>query len=132
MPLRRKGFVYRHVDDIIFTEREIRSLQPFLSEYKHIVSDYGCTVGGVRSYIYIIKAIVYKERNENKRSESVYDFDRRGEYIEAAISSRGISDHQLLENLAPGFSKKNRDISTAPRPLYIGNLEIVKKCVNCC
>ena len=44
-----RNLFFRHVDEVIFTEREIRSLQSLLSDYKRIVSDYGYAVGDVRS-----------------------------------------------------------------------------------
>jgi hypothetical protein len=37
------------VDSIIFANREIRSLQSLLADYKRIVSDYGYAVGDIKS-----------------------------------------------------------------------------------
>ena len=53
----------------------------------------------------------------------MYDVAGAGDYIEAAISSPGISNDQLLENVAPRLSKKIRDVSTVPWPPHIDNLE---------
>ena len=103
-----------------------------MSDYKHIVNDYGYAVGDVRSsYVKNLlineyqEAIGFKERNEKNKSERelVFDVAGGGDYIEAAISSLGISDDQLLENVAPRLSKKIRDISTVPWPPHIDNLE---------
>ncbi|KAK1897739.1 8-amino-38-dideoxy-manno-octulosonate cytidylyltransferase [Dissostichus eleginoides] len=46
-----------------------------------------------------------------------------GDYIEAAISSLGISDEQLLQNLAQLLSKKIKDTTTVPWPPCIDHLE---------
>ena len=53
----------------------------------------------------------------------MYDVAGGGDYIEAVISSLGISDDQLLEIVAPRLSKKIRDVSTVPWPPHIDNLE---------
>ena len=39
---------FKHVDDVIFTEHEIRSLQSLLDDYKRIVGDYGYAVGEMK------------------------------------------------------------------------------------
>lgn len=44
-----RNFFFRHMDSIIFTEREICSLQSLLADYKRIISDYGNLVGNVKS-----------------------------------------------------------------------------------
>ena len=99
---------FRHVDfSVIFTEREIRSLQFLLSVYKRIVGDYGYAVGDVKSSY--LKDLLITEYRENwlqrqkcdmNKSELVCDVEGGGNYIDAAISSLGISDEQLIQNLA--------------------------------
>lgn len=42
---------FRHVDFIIFTQHEIRSLQSLLSDYKRIAGDYGYAVDNVKIII---------------------------------------------------------------------------------
>ena len=44
-----RNLFFKHVDEVIFPEREIRSLQSLFSDYKRIVNDYGYAVGDVRS-----------------------------------------------------------------------------------
>ena len=124
-----KNLFFRHVDSIIFTEHEIRSLQSLLAEYKRIVGDYGYAVGDVKSsYLKDLlineyqDTIGFKERCELNKSEWVYDVGGGGDYIDAAISSLGISDEQLLQNLAPRLSKKIKDTSTVPWPPHIDHL----------
>ncbi|MES9879868.1 MAG: hypothetical protein ABW185_03205, partial [Sedimenticola sp.] len=125
-----KSLFYRHVDSVIFNEHEIRSLQSLLMDYKRIVSDYGYAVGDIKSsYLKDMlineyqETIGFKERTEKNKSEWVYDVGGGGDYIEAAISSLGISDEQLLQNLAPRLSKKIKDTSTVPWPPRIDHLE---------
>ena len=70
-----RSLFLRHVDSIIFTNREIHSLQSLLADYKRIVSDYGYTVGDIKStYLKDLlineyqETIGFKERSEmNKR-----------------------------------------------------------------
>ena len=50
------------------------------------------------------------------KSQWVYDLGGGGDYIEAAISSLGISDEQLLQNLAQRLSKKVKDTTTVSWP----------------
>ena len=121
----RNLFFFRHVDEVIFTEREIIHFS-HSSDYKRIVNDYGYAVGDVRSYVkknLLIneyqEAIGFKERNKKNKSELVHDAAGGGDYTEAAIFSLGISDDQLLENVAPWLSKKIRDVSTVPWPPHL-------------
>ena len=67
--------------------------------------------------------IGFKDRSEINKSEWVYDVGGGGDYIEAAISSLGITDEQLLQNLAPRLSKKIKDTPTVPWPPRIDRLE---------
>ncbi|KAI4827014.1 hypothetical protein KUCAC02_030442, partial [Chaenocephalus aceratus] len=120
----------KHVDSIIFTEREIRSLQSLLAEYKRIAGDYGYEVGDVKSsYVKGLlineyqETIGFKERNQMNMSQWVYDVGGGGDYIEAAISFLGISDEQLLQNLAQRLSEKIKDTTTVPWPPRIDHLE---------
>ena len=46
-----RSLFFKHVDSVIFNEREIRSLQSLLMDYKHIVGDYGYLVGDVKIVI---------------------------------------------------------------------------------
>ena len=131
-PLDARNLFFRHVDSVVFTEHEIRSLQSLLADYKRIVGDYmyGYAVGDVKSsYIKDLlineyqETIGFKERSEMNKSEWVYDTRGGGDYIQSAISSLGISDEQLLQNLAPRLSKKIKDTATVPWPPDIDHLE---------
>lgn len=121
---------FRHVDTVIFAEREIRSLQSLLADYKRIVSDYGYPVGEVKSS-YIKRLLLneyqdkigFQERNAKNKSPWVYDTAGGGDYVEAAMLSLGITDEQLIQNLAPRLSKKIKDTSTVPWPPRIDHLE---------
>ena len=108
-----KHLFLRRVDEIIFTEHEIRSLQSLLREYKQIAAEYGFPVGKVKfSYVkdVLIKeyddGIGFHERNEKNKSELVYNTKGGGNYIEAALNSFGITAEQLIHNLAPVFVKR--------------------------
>ncbi|KAF3833218.1 hypothetical protein F7725_026883 [Dissostichus mawsoni] len=61
------------------------------------------------------------------KSQWVYDVGGGGDYIEAAISSLGISDEKLLQNLAQRLSKKIKDTTTVPWPPHIDHLEEGKR-----
>ncbi|KAL8608806.1 hypothetical protein ACOMHN_059488 [Nucella lapillus] len=128
--LEARSLFFRHVDSVIFADREILSLQSLLEDYKHIVSDYGYPVCHVKSSNLkdlLIKEyqgkIGFKEISQKNKSPWVYDVGGGGDYIAAAISSLGISDEQLLQNLAPRLSKKIKDTPTVPWPPRMDHLE---------
>ena len=82
-------------------------------DYKRIVGDYGYPVGDIKSsflkdllLVEYKNTIGFKERNERNKSELVFDAKGGGDYIQCAISSFGISDEQLIQNIAPLFHKK--------------------------
>lgn len=54
-----KNLFFRQVDNVIFDEHEIRSLQSLLADYSCIVSDYGYPVGNVK--LYYVKSLLLKE-----------------------------------------------------------------------
>ena len=125
----RKLF-FKHVDTVIFREHEIRSLQSLLDDYKRIISDYGCAVGDMKSsYLKEIlvaeykDSIGFKERKEKNRSEWVYDSVGGGDYIQAAIQALGISDEQLVQNIATRLNKEIKGTKTVPWPPDIEHLE---------
>lgn len=85
-----RSLFFKHIDNVIFNEHEIRSLQALLADYKHIVGDYGYQVGDVKSS-YLKKLLIneyqetigFKERREINKSEWVYDVRGGGDYIDA-------------------------------------------------
>lgn len=125
-----RNLFFQHMDSIIFTEREIRSLQSLLADYKRIVGDYGYAVGDIKSS-YLKELLIreyggtigFKERHDKRKGEWVYDIAGGGSYIEAAISSLGISDEQLLQNLVSRLSDRVKETSTVPWPPHIDQLE---------
>jgi hypothetical protein len=134
-----RNLFFRHVDSIIFTEHEIRSLQSLLADYKCIVGDYGYEVGNVKSsYLKDLlineyqETIGFKERSGMNKSEWVYDVGGGGDYIKVAISSLGISDEQLLQNVASWLSKKIKDTSIVPWPPHIDHLKEGEKVCEFC
>ena len=103
-----KHIFFKKIDQIIFEEHEIRSLQSLLQEYKQVAAEYGFSVGNLKSsYVkeLLIKeygdSIGFHERPERNKSEFIYDTNGRGNYVEAAFNSFGITDEQLFLNLAP-------------------------------
>lgn len=87
---------------IIFEEHELRSLQSLLRDYTSIVSRYGFQTSGVKSSY--IKDILIREfedkigfhsRPQKNHSDLVYDTSGSGSYVEAALSSIGVSSGQL-------------------------------------
>ena len=102
-----RSLFFRHVDDVIFNQNEIRTLQSLLLDYKSIVSNHGYDVGDIKSsYLKDLllheykEAIGFHERHAKYLSEWVYDTRNGGGYIQCAFQSLGISDEQLLKNVA--------------------------------
>ena len=108
---------FEKVDQIIFAEYEIRSLQLLLHEYRQITIEYGFDLGKLKSpYVkeVLIKEcgdhIGFHERPEKNKSEFVYDREGRGNYVEAAFNSFGNTDDQLVLNLALRLSKHIKEL----------------------
>ena len=129
---------FKRVDSVIFKEHEIRSLQSFVSDYKRIISDYRYVAGDVRSsYVKELlieeygETIGFKERSEMNKSAWVYDVAGRGDYIEAAISSLGISDEQLnYRILYHTCQNKSKTLLQYPGLLRLINLKMRRRYVS--
>ena len=67
--------------------------------------------------------IGFRDRTEMNKSEWVYDVRGGGDYIAAALSSLGISDEQLLRNLAPLLSEEIKETHDIPWPPRVDDLE---------
>ena len=73
---------FRHVDGVVFKNREVRQLQWLVSDYKHVVGSYGLEVGNIKSGY--LKLLLIKECCEQTGfkepcpSEWVYDFTGGG------------------------------------------------------
>ena len=98
---------FDHVRAVIFKEPELRSLQSLLRDYNATISRYGFPTSGVKSsYITDILTrefegkIGFHTRPQRNESDLVYDTSGGGSYIEAALSSVGVSSEQLILNLA--------------------------------
>ena len=112
-----KQMFLKKVDQIIFAEHEIRSLQSLLHEYRQIAREYGFDVGKLKSS-YVKEVLIkeyrddigFHERPEKNKSEFVYNTKGGGNYIEAAFDSFGITDEQLILNLAPRLSKHIKEV----------------------
>lgn len=98
---------FKHVRQIVFEDHELRTLQSLLSDYKALLRNYGFDPSGKKSSN--IKEMLQEEfgekigfHNRYRKNESalVYDTSAGGSYIEAAIYSLGVSDDQLLNNVA--------------------------------
>ncbi|KAI4830317.1 hypothetical protein KUCAC02_001956 [Chaenocephalus aceratus] len=111
-PKEARNLFFRHVDSIIFTEQEIRSLQSLLAEYKRIVCDYGYEVGDIKGLLIneYQETKGFKDRNQMNKRQWVYDVGGGGDYIEAAISSV-MSSCPITWHI--GY-KKIKDTTTVP------------------
>ena len=125
-----RSLFFKHVDNVIFAEHEIRSLQSLLSDYKVIVSEYGYPVGELKSsYVKQILieeygwTIVFKERTEKNKSDWVYDYQGDGDYIHCALNSMCISDESLLKTAASRLSKSINSVPTVIWPPTIEDWE---------
>ena len=89
-----KNLFLRYVDQIIFSDHEIRTTQSLLLEYKRLASEYGFVSGEVRgSYIkdMLIQEygdlIGFRELKEKNKSELVFDRTGGGDYVDMAVNS---------------------------------------------
>ena len=118
-----RNIFFRKVDSVIFGSHEIRTLQSLLEDYKQVSLEYGFSVGSMKtSYV---KELLVEEYGESigfhatsrRSSEFVYDRKAGGSYIDAALNSFGISDEQLISNLAPRLLKhiiENTSVTWCP------------------
>ena len=126
-----KNLFLRYVDQIIFGDHEIRTLQSLLFEFKRLSFEYGFTCGEVRgSYIkdMLIREygdiIGFRERAEKNKSELVYDVGGGGDYINMAVTSLGISDEQLVQNVSSRLGTNIIDDTFgSPWPPHVDELE---------
>ena len=121
---------FDHTQKVIFEEHELRSLQSLLRDYCSIISRFGFPTFGVRSSF--IKEILRREfkerigfysRPERNHSELVYDVSGGGSYVEAALSSIGISAEQLIYNVAERLREDIKQIKFVPWPPRVEALE---------
>ena len=120
---------FQHVREVIFQDHELRTLQGLLKDYTRIISNYGHDSIVKSSYLKDIltkefgESIGFHQRDQKNVSELVYDTTAGGTYIEAAISSLGVTDDQLTLNIASRLNVKVTGTSTVPWPPYMHELE---------
>ena len=75
-----RSLFFRHIDDVIFDQHEICTLQSLLQDYKSIVTNHGYPVGDIKSsYLKELLQSEYKGnigfhvRNERNSSDWVYN-----------------------------------------------------------
>ena len=124
-----QALFFEYIQQVIFKDHEIRTLQSLLQDYKRIISNYGHDSAVKSSYLkdILIKEfqddIEVHERPHRNVSEIVYDTRAAGTYIEAALLSLGISDEQLLKNVASRLNKQISQTNTIPWPPLIPEVE---------
>ena len=121
---------FTRIQIIIFEEHEIRTLQGLLADYKIIVGNYGYQVESTKtSYIKEILQrkfggrIGFPDRPQVNLSDFVYDRSATGSYMEAAMRSYGLSDEQLIKNVACRLITLVEKVSTIQWPSYVAELE---------
>ena len=114
---------------MIFEDHEIRTLQGLLLDYNRITSNHGHFSKVKSSFLKEIlikefgEEVGFHERIQKNVSEIVYDSRAAGTYIEAALLSLGVSDDQLVRNVATRLREQVIKTSTVPWPPYIQELE---------
>ena len=113
----------------MFQDHELRTLQGLLNDYKRIISNYGHNSIVKSSYLKELlkkefgESIGFHVRSQKNMSELVYDTTAGGTYIEAAMSSLGVSSDQLAMNVAARLRKEVLDTKSVNWPPYIHELE---------
>ena len=126
-----KNLFLRSVDQIIFSDHEIRTTQSLLLEYKRWASEYGFVSSDIRgSYIKDMlfreygDLIGFRERKEKNESELVFDRTGGGDYVDMAVNSFGISDEYLVGNVSKLLGTDIIDETYGPPwPPHINELE---------
>jgi hypothetical protein len=121
---------FDHTREVVFEEHELRSLQSLLRDYRSIISRYGFPTSGIKSsYIKDILArefqgkIGFHSRPQRNQSELVYDTLGGGSYVEAALSSIGVSSEQLVCNVAERLRDDVKSVKLIPWPPRVEELE---------
>lgn len=100
---------FDHIRTVMLKEYELRSLQSLLREYNS-------------SYIKDILTrefegmIGFHSRPQRNQSDLVYDTSGGGSYVEAALSSIGVSSEQLVHNVAELLRDDIKLIKPVPLP----------------
>lgn len=124
-----QAIFFNHVRQAIFENHEFRTVQSLLQDYQRIISNHGHDTKIKSSYV---KEILLKEFEEDigfhkssqqNVSEMVFDIRAAGSYVEAALSSLGISDDQLVKNVAVRLREQVKATNTLPWPPNVSELE---------
>ncbi|MES9882370.1 MAG: hypothetical protein ABW185_15975 [Sedimenticola sp.] len=119
-----------HAREVIFVEHEIRTVQSLLRDYQNIVGHYGFPTSGTKSSY--IKELLVREfgvgigfhtRPQKNQSEVVYDTGGCDSYVEAALSSLGVSNQLLVQNMAGRVRNEVKNTKTVTWPPQVVELE---------
>lgn len=124
-----QAIFFNHVRQVIFEDHEFRTVQSLLQDYQRIISNHGHYSKVKSSYVKDIlmkefeEDIGFHQRSQKNASELVFDKTAAGTYVEAALSSFGISDDQLVKNVAVRLREQVKATNTIPWPPYVPELE---------
>ena len=121
--------MFIHVRKVIFQDNEPKTLKRLLDNYNHLLSNHNFPKCERTSKL---KSILKKEfgdvvgfhnRFQENQSSIVYDVSKGGSYIEAAINAWGISDDDLLRNVASRLRKKTKNFTNLTWPPHPKHLD---------
>ena len=121
--------MFIHVRKVIFQDNEPKTLKRLLDNYNHLLSNHNFPKCERTSKL---KSILKKEfgdvvgfhnRFQENQSSIVYDVSKGGSYIEAAINAWGISDDDLLRNVARRLRNKTKNFTNLTWPPHPKHLD---------
>ena len=121
--------MFIHVRKVIFQDNEPKTLKRILDNYNHLLSNHNFPKCERTSKL---KSILKKEfgdvvgfhnRFQENQSSIVYDVSKGGSYIEAAINAWGISDDDLLRNVASRLRNKTKNFTNLTWPPHPKHLD---------
>lgn len=121
--------MFDHVRSVIFEEKEPRSLTGLLWDYNILLesSHLPTCEQTIQLKTLLIKEfgedIGFHVRYHRNKGTIVYDASAGGSYIEAAINSWGVSDNQLLLNVAKRMKMYSKDANGMTWPPRAADLE---------
>ena len=104
----------KYVKQVVFEDHEVRTVHGLLNEYIRIANNHGHYGKIKSSYIkdLLVKKfgqnIGFHERQQKNKSEVVFDTMAASSYVEATLSSLGISDEQLTRNFAARLNSERK------------------------
>ena len=121
--------MFIQVRKVIFQDNEPRTLKGLLDDYNDLLSNHNFPKCERTSKL---KSILEKEfgdvvgfhnRFQENQSSIVYDVSKGGSYIEAAINAWGISDDDLLRNVASRLRNKTKNFINLTWPPHLKHLD---------